>query len=193
MQVPHNKQRLEAFSDGVFAIAITLLALELHVPQLISHSISGGLHEVWPLLPNILTFVLSFVTIAIFWVNHHQLTQEIGPIRRRILWMNILFLLFITLVPFATNVASSNPSHGLAIMTYAFVMFAGSISFTILRYYVHRSCGEHRVAMQRSYVGPTLYGLAIVSAGFFIPLSYIFLAIPPLFYFLPKARITIEE
>lgn len=188
MQVAHNKARLEAFSDGVFAIAITLLALELHVPDLQSHNIVGGIREVLPLLPNILTFVLSFMTIAIFWVNHHQLTQDVGPIRRRILWTNILLLLFITLIPFGTNVASANPTHSLAILTYATILFAGSVSFTILRYYVHRSCGEHHVLMRRSYIGPVLYGLAMVASLFFIPLAYFFLAIPPLFYFLPKTR-----
>ena len=188
MQVAHNKARLEAFSDGVFAIAITLLALELHVPSLESHSIAGGIREVLPLFPNILTFVLSFMTIAIFWVNHHQLTQDIGPIRRRLLWVNILLLLFVTLIPFGTNVASANPTHSLAIVTYAFILFAGSVSFTVLRYLVHKSCGEHHVLMKRSYIGPILYGLAVISSFVFIPMAYFFLAIPPLFYFLPKAR-----
>ncbi len=188
MQVTHNKARLEQFSDGVFAIAITLLALELHVPTIISNAIGGGLLELLPLLPNILTFVLSFVTIAIFWVNHHQLTQDIGIIRRRVLWMNILLLLFVTLIPFGTNVASANPGNPLAIMTYALILFAGSVSFSVLRYFVHTSCGEKHIPIRRSIIGPLFYGIAVIAAAFFIPLAYLFLAIPPVYYFLPKAR-----
>lgn len=188
MRISDNKARLEQFSDGVFAIAITLLAIELHVPQLISSSIGSGINEVLSLLPNILTFIISFIAIAIFWVNHHQLTQEISVIYRRVLWANILFLLFITLIPFGTNVASVNPTHSLAIMVYAFILFAGSVSFTILRYFVHKSFGEKNIPMGRSLVGPIFYGLAVAAAGFLIPAAYVLLAVPPLFYFLPKAQ-----
>jgi uncharacterized membrane protein len=188
MQITHNKARLEQFSDGVFAIAITLLALELKVSELSTFSLHSSLNEILVLLPNILTFALSFFAIAIFWVNHHQLTQEVGPIRRRLLWTNVLLLFFITLIPFGTDAVSTNPLHPLAIMTYAFLFFAASVSFTILRYHVHRSCGEHKIPIGRSLVGPIIYALAIISAPFSVFASYILLAIPPLFYFLPKSR-----
>ncbi|HVY36268.1 MAG TPA: TMEM175 family protein [Candidatus Paceibacterota bacterium] len=188
MQITHNKTRLEQFSDGVFAIAITLLAFELKIPHLSSSTLAGGLRELLPLVPNIATFILSFVTIAIFWVNHHQLTQDIGPIRRRLAWANVLTLFFVTLIPFGTEVASANPFHPLAIMTYAVVLFGGSVSFTILRYFVHRSCGETKVPMRRSLVGPIIYLLATVVAMVSVRSSYFLLAIPPIFYFLPKGR-----
>lgn len=188
MQITHNRNRLEQFSDGVFAIAITLLALDLHVPKLISTSIAGGISEILLLLPNVLTFILSFMTIAIFWVNHHQLTQEMTGVGRKVLWTNILFLLFITLIPFGTNVASLNPTHPLAIMTYASILCAGSVSFSILRYFVHRAMGEKHVPMRRSFIGPAVYLLAVIGALVFTPISYLFLAIPPLFYFLPKSQ-----
>ncbi len=188
MQIAHNKGRLEQFSDGVFAIAITLLALEIHVPRLVLGTIAQGFMQIKPLIPNIITFVLSFMTIAIFWVNHHQLTQEINTIRRRVLWANVLLLLFVTLIPFGTDVASANPRHPLAIMTFAFILFAGSVSFTILRYFVHKTSGEKVVLMRRSLIGPIFYALAIIAATVFIPLSYLLLAIPPIYYFLPKPR-----
>ncbi len=192
MEIAHTKNRLEQFSDGVFAIAITLLALDLHVPHLMSPDIRGGLSEILILLPNVLTFILSFMTIAIFWVNHHQLTQDITRIQRSVLWMNILFLLFITLIPFATNVASLNPTHPLAIITYALVLFAGSVSFSILRYFVHKGLGEKKVAMRRSFIGPIIYMVAIVGALTFTPIAYLLLAIPPIYYFLPKTRVLSE-
>lgn len=186
MQTTHNKNRLEQFSDGVIAIAITLLALELHVPTLMHPDIRGASSEIIALLPTILTFILSFVTIAIFWVNHHQLTHTIGRITRRILWTNVLFLMFVTLIPFVTTAASVNVLHPLAMLTYSFILFGASVSFTVLRYFVHRECGDNEIPMKRSLVGPICYTLAIVSAFFSIWATYLFLAIPALFYFLPK-------
>lgn len=188
MQPTHNKARLEQFSDGVFAIAITLLALELRVPHLAHTDIASSALELAPLIPNILTFILSFMTIAIFWVNHHQLTQVTGRISRRILWSNILILLFVTLIPFATETMSQNPYHPLAVMTYSFVLFGGSLSFSLLRYFVHHGLGEKKVSMGRSAIGPLLYIIAIFGAIASVWISYAALAIPPLFYFLPKNR-----
>ncbi len=184
---PITKSRFEQFSDGVFAIAITLLALELRVPELFSTDIARAARELIPLIPNIVTFILSFVTIAIFWVNHHQLTQLFGTIKhRRILWSNILFLLFLTLIPFATQVVSTNPLHPLALLTYAFILFAASVSFSFMRYFVHRELGETRVPMGRSIVGPIVYLLAMLVVPFSVWAPYFLIAIPALFYFLPK-------
>ena len=190
MEYTHNKARLEQFSDGVFAIAITLLALEIGVPNLLSTNISDATTELLPLLPTILTFVLSFFTIAIFWVNHHQMTQTMGPIKHEILWMNVLVLLFVTLIPFATKVIGTNPHHSLAVMTYSLVLFLGSVSFTVLRYFIHRSCGEQIVGgMKRSMIGPIFYALAVIVSVMYVPFAYVILVIPPLFYFLPKKTI----
>ncbi|MCU0660517.1 MAG: TMEM175 family protein [Candidatus Pacebacteria bacterium] len=188
MQISHNRNRLEQFSDGVFSIAITLLALDLQVPKLLSTTIAGGMSEILVLLPNVITFVISFITIAIFWVNHHHLTQEMTTVGRRVLWMNIIFLFFITLIPFGTNVASLNSTHSLAIMTYALILFAGSVSFTLLRCLTHRALGEQHVSIRRTLVGPAVYFLAVIVALIFTPIAYILLVIPPLFYFLPTSQ-----
>ena len=96
-----NKARFEQFSDGVFAIAITLLALELQVPELRSQQLVPAIQEIIPFLPNIVTFIISFITIAIFWINHRQLSEHITILKRRVLWANVSILLFITLIPFA--------------------------------------------------------------------------------------------
>lgn len=184
---PIIKTRFEQFSDGVFAIAITLLALELHVPRLVSSDIPGAVRELTPLLPNIITFVLSFLTIAIFWVNHHQLTQMFESIKhRRVLWLNMLFLMFVTLIPFVTQAASANPFHPIAMFTYSLILFGASVSFGMLRYTIHRDAGIVKVLMGRSVVGPALYLLAIIASFFSVWVCYFLLAIPALFYFLPK-------
>jgi uncharacterized membrane protein len=184
---PTNKIRFDQFSDGVFAIAVTLLALELRVPYLQTPLPGFSLASLRPLVPGLLTFVLSFIAIAIFWVNQHQLTQNLVTIsRRRILWLNILLLLFITLIPFVTQTMSLNVGAALGVSMYAFVLFAASVSFSLLRYWIHKEAGDHHIVMTRSILGPAVYFLALLAPFFSIPLAYGLLLIPPLFYFLPK-------
>lgn len=184
-------QRLEAFSDGVMAIAITLLALELKVIVLNSSNIYDGAQELIPYLPHLFTFMLSFITIAIFWVNHHQMTEHIEVLNRRVIWANILFLMFQTLIPFATRAITANPEHFLSVATYSFILFCGSLSFSLLHYLVHKKLdkGTHLYGknIRRSLVGPIFYALAIVTSFYFVPVAYVLLAIPPLYYFLPKS------
>ncbi len=182
---PTNKIRFEAFSDGVFAIAMTLLALELRVPGLHVHNYD--ISQFKPLVPQMMTFILSFVTIAIFWVNHHQLTQNLASIsRRRILWLNIFFLLFVVLTPFVTQTLSLNIPSAPAMSIYALVLFGASASFSLLRYWIHRCSGQIVIPMDRSLIGPLIYILAIFAPIVSIPLGYVLLALPPLYYFLPK-------
>ncbi|HRH25094.1 MAG TPA: TMEM175 family protein [Candidatus Paceibacterota bacterium] len=183
---PISKARLEQFSDGVFAIAITLLALEIKVPQLENTSLRNSVNELLPLIPNIATFILSFLGIAIFWVNHHQLTRNITTVSRRVVWGNMLFLLFVTLIPFATSAMAENYGNILAVMTYSLILLGSSSSFSILRYFVEKHEGNTKVKMLRSLVGPMVYSLAFVSAFFSLGTTYALLIIPPLFYFLPR-------
>jgi uncharacterized membrane protein len=181
-----RRLRLENFSDAVMAIAITLLAIELPVPHLTATTFNGALKEAATSLPNILTFILSFVTIAIFWVNHHQLTQHIGTFKRRVTWSNMLFLLFQTIIPFATIALSENYLHPLSVMMFAIVLFGASVSFSTLRNFIHPIKNLGREAAIRSYVGPLVYALAIIVAPFSVWASYALLVIPPIYYFLPK-------
>lgn len=182
------KGRIEQFSDGVFAIAITLLAIELKVPQLISSSVGESFRELINLVPNIATFILSFVTIAIFWVNHQQLTQSMTLISRRILWLNVLLLLFITLIPFGTSVVTENPHNTLAVATYSMIMFFTSLSFTLLVLHVHKNTPHKKTIIRRSSVGPFVYGIAVVASFVAVPAAYTLLIIPPVFYFLPRVK-----
>ena len=182
------KGRIEQFSDGVFAIAITLLAIELKVPHLVSTSVSGSFSELLPLIPIVATFILSFVTIAIFWVNHQQLSQSMTAVSRRGLWMNVLLLMFITLIPFGTTVVSENPGNILAVATYSFILFATSLSFTTLVAHVHKHTPHRETIMKRSIVGPITYACAVIAVFVYIPAAYALLIIPPTFYFLPRFR-----
>jgi uncharacterized membrane protein len=185
-----RRLRLENFSDAVMAIAITLLALELTVPHIQSHDIIGSARELISLIPVVLTFVLSFGTIAIFWVNHHQLTQHMTHMKRRITWANMLFLMFQAMIPFGTIAAAENYANPLAVMTYSLVLFGASLSFSILRHFIHPKRSLSPQSAIRSYVGPIVYLLAILVAPITVWASYAFLVLPPLYYFLPRKGVS---
>lgn len=185
--------RFVQFSDGVFAIAITLLALELKVPHLVSHRIGKSIQEILPLMPTVFAFILSFITIAIFWVNHQELTKSLHKMKKRILWGNVGFLLFISLIPFGASVVGENTFFPLAVITFAGVLFGASLLFSLLRYWVHIDRTPDRISVRRSFIGPVCYLFAIVSAFIFVPLSYVFISIPPIFYFFPRPATLLED
>lgn len=182
----NQSTRFVQFSDGVFAIAVTLLALELKVPHLASHRIGKSIQEIMPLMPTVFAFVLSFITIAIFWVNHQELTKSIKKMKRRILWGNVAFLLCISLIPFGASVVGENTFFPLAVITFAGVLFAASTLFSLLRFWVHSDRAYDPISIRRSLIGPVFYFLAIVSAFVFVPLAYVWVLVPPIFYFFPR-------
>ena len=170
------KNRLEALSDGVFAIVMTLLAIELKPFHI------EGVSELLSFSPHLFLFVLSFITIAIFWVNHHHLFHALQNVSHRVLWINISALLFVTLVPFATALLGENRHSDLALAFYAVIMLGASFCFYALRKLIH--IAEQRVVL-RSLVGPICYGLALISAFVYQPLAYLFIAVPLVYYIVP--------
>jgi uncharacterized membrane protein len=173
-----NKTRFEAFSDGVFAIVVTLLAIELRP----FHIGSGS--DLVHLIPSLELFTLSFITIAIFWVNHHHVSHGIQIVTNQILWTNIVALLFVTLIPFATSLLGDNLHKDLALAFYASILFGASGSFLILRKVVH-SFSDKRIIL-RSLVGPISYALAFIVAFVSIEMSYVLVLIPPVYYMVPR-------
>ncbi len=98
----------------------------------------------------------------------------------------MLFLLFLTLIPFATSVMSENPLHPLAMVTTSLILFGGSVSFSLVRFFIHQGNGVKLGIKGRGLIGPLFYILASASAFISPTACYIFLLVPPLFYFLPK-------
>ncbi len=123
-----SKARLEAFSDGVIAIIITIMVLELKVP----HGVD--LLSLRPLIPVLMSYVLSFVFIGIYWNNHHHLFQVVRHIDGRILWANLHLLFWLSLIPFVTGWMGENRFAALPVALYGVVMFlAGLAYFTLSR------------------------------------------------------------
>ena len=132
-----SKSRLEAFSDGVFAVAITLLVLDLHVPVLTIHGLARELLRMWP---QYAAFVISFVTVGIIWINHHAMIGRLRQPDHAILFLNMTLLMWIVLLPFTTSLMASylNRSRGenLAAGLYAASLLLMSITFSGLNRHI---------------------------------------------------------
>ena len=121
-----HKGRMEAFSDGVIAIIITIMVLELKVPH------GADLAALAPLAPVFLSYVLSFLYVAIYWNNHHHLLQAAKHVNGPILWANVHLLFWLSLFPFATAWMGENHFAALPVAMYGVVLFAAAIAYTIL-------------------------------------------------------------
>lgn len=117
---------MEAFSDGVIAIIITIMVLELKVPHSASFS---ALQDIWPVL---LSYILSFIYIGIYWSNHHHLLQAVAHVNGKILWANLHLLFWLSLVPFASGWMGENHFENLPVVLYGFVLLMNAIAYYIL-------------------------------------------------------------
>lgn len=121
-----SKGRLEAFSDGVLAIIITIMVLELKVPH------GASFEDLKPLFPVFLSYVLSFIYIGIYWNNHHHMLHAASRVNGGILWANQLLLFWLSLVPFVTAWMGENHFAPVPVALYGVVLFMAAVSYTIL-------------------------------------------------------------
>ena len=130
--------RIEAFSDGVFAIVITLLAFQFKVPKF-SHDadLHTNFSELLKILPNLIGFIFSFFFVAVFWVNHHQLYHSIKEANSTLLWYNIHLLFWITMLPFPIAMIGDNPHMPIAAMSLGIVLLMCSFAAYLVRRYSH--------------------------------------------------------
>jgi uncharacterized membrane protein len=161
-----TKARLEAFSDGVIAIIITIMVLELKVPH------GADLGAVRPLLPVFLTYVLSFVFVGIYWVNHHHLLHAATGIDGRILWANLHLLFWLSLVPFVTGWMGENHFAALPTAGYGAVMLLAGVAYWLLsRAIVAREGKGSRLAQAIGRDRKGMASLAIYALA--IPLAFV--------------------
>jgi uncharacterized membrane protein len=121
-----SKGRLEAFSDGVMAIIITIMVLEMKVPQ------GADLVALRPLIPVFLSYVLSFIYLGIYWNNHHHLLQAIQHVNGRILWANLHLLFWLSLIPFVTGWMGVNHFAAWPVVLYGTVLWLAGLAYFIL-------------------------------------------------------------
>lgn len=121
-----SKGRLEAFSDGVLAIIITIMVLELKVPE------EGNLAALTPLIPKFLSYVLSFIFLGIYWNNHHHLWQAVERVNGSVLWANLHLLFWLSLVPFVTGWMGENHFSTIPVASYGVVLWFSALAYYIM-------------------------------------------------------------
>ena len=186
--------RVEAFSDGVIAIIITIMVLELHVPQ--DHTLNGLL-GLWQTFAS---YALSYLLVAIYWVNHHHLFSLVKRVDVGILWSNILLLFVLSLVPFFTAFVGQSKGSPFAVLMYAGVMFSGALSFMVLKVAIarHHFKGDEEMekldhaATRKNVIALALYGMAMASAYWHPGLSLAMIAMVAVMYFVPGSWIESE-
>ena len=180
--------RLEAFSDGVIAILITIMVLELKVPA--SHE-PGALLALWPVM---LSYLLSFLVVAIYWVNHHGLFHRAREVNNLVLWTNMAFLFCISLIPFATAYMGENRFTPFSTALYAGSLLLAGLSYVPMRRAVERQLAHDpdyrhigRRAAIKNWISIALYAvsapLAYVHPAITLVLAYVVAGM----YFLPNA------
>ncbi len=184
-----GKNRLEAFSDGVLAIIITIMVLELEVPH------GASVEALRPLLPILLSYVLSFVYLAIYWNNHHHMLNTVHKVTGPILWANLHLLFWLSLVPFVTGWMGENEFVAAPTALYGAVLLMAAIAYWILQQLIIRSQGRDSLLRRaiagdwKGRVSPLLYAVAIVSAFRWRWLSLGLYVLVALIWLVPDRRI----
>lgn len=188
--------RIEAFSDGVFAIIVTLLILDLKVPEFPDEgAVPRSFDLVTPLFPQFVSFTASFFVVAIFWANHHAFFHILERANSKILWLNNLVLFFLSIVPFPTALIGRYFDHTAAAACYALVLFLAAVTFHVM--YVHAARSDRLMyawvtkqdrafGMKRGLLGPILYGTAFITAFLSPRAAEILFLLVPILYFIPQ-------
>ena len=181
--------RLEAFSDGVLAIIITIMVLELKVPH------ATALSDLAPLWPVFLSYVLSFVNLGIYWNNHHHMLHACRHVTGGILWANMHLLFWLSLVPFTTAWMGENHFATVPTAVYGVVLLAAALSYYILQTAIIRSQGADSMLARavgkdtKGKMSPVLYTLGIASAFVHPYLAGALYALVALIWLVPDQRI----
>jgi len=184
------KNRLEGFSDGVVAIIITIMVLELKVPR------DASAQALLQLTPVFLSYALSFLVVAIIWVNHHHLLHTLTQVSGRILWLNNHLLFWLSLVPFTTGYMGENHLAPLPVALYGLVLFFCGAAFDLLRRAIAKGQADdptlaalHRRSDRTNAISAFLYLASVPLAWVSVWLSMFIFLLVPVVYFMPGRTI----
>jgi len=185
-----NKSRLEAFSDGVIAIIITIMVLELKVP------IGSSLADLQPLYSVFLSYVISFIFIGIYWGNHHHLLHTVHHVNSKIIWANMALLFCLSLIPFATGWMGENHFSRMPVAVYSTGLLACAIAYYILQrvimsHYTHSTRLTEALKKQekKGIVSLLLYVLSIACAFYYPIISALIFVTVAVLWILPDKNI----
>jgi uncharacterized membrane protein len=189
MRFVAETNRLEAFSDGVFAVIITIMVLELRPP------LGTDIGSLAGALPAIATYAVSFVFVAIYWNNHHHMLRASRGIDGRAMWANFNLLFWLSLVPFSTAWLGRNPSAVGPTALYSAIFLLNAIAYAILEYALIEVNGRDTAFSKalrhdpKGYVSLLLYVIAIVSAFFSTLVSDVIIVTVAIMWFIPDRRL----
>ena len=182
--------RLTAYSDGVIAIIVTIMVLDLHAPM------SSDPHRLISLWPVFSAYVLSFLLVSIYWVNHHHLLHANHRIGREVLWFNLLWLFFLSLFPFATAYVSATKAAPIATALYAGLGTLTGVAFLMLGSSLSRRNADvdivSRVSgdrLRKNVIAIAINAAAAGLAFIWLPAALLCLTLPAIAYFLPDQRV----
>ena len=187
-----GKGRLEAFSDGVLAIIITIMVLEIKAPE------GATLDALAPLAPSLLSYVLSFIYVGIYWNNHHHLLQAGKRVTGSVLWANLHLLFWLSLLPFATRWMGDNHLAPLPSLAYGVILLASAIAYWLLQRRIiaadgHESTLRHALGSDwKGRLSPLLYLVGIAATVFNARLGQAFYTRVALLWLIPERRIEHE-
>jgi uncharacterized membrane protein len=182
-------ERLSAFSDGVLAIVITIMVLEIKVPH------GTELAALFPLAPKLLSYVLSFCYIAVYWNNHHHMLHVTRRVTGGILWANMHLLFWLSLVPFTTGWMGENSFAPAPAAVYGIVLLAAAVAYYILQRLILLDQGPNSVLARalgsdfKGRISPVLYAVAIAAAFYRPWISGALYALVALMWIIPDRRI----
>ena len=178
-----GKNRLEAFSDGVLAIVITIMVLELSLPS------GPSLKDLAELAPILQGYALSFLFISIYWINHHLLFQNVDTINMKVLWCNIAWLFVVSLIPFATAWIGRYPTASAPVAFYFGVIFLSSLTFHLIYYFVQKSGNKTEFRLRtRNIASLITYFLAPLLGVFYPVAAYIVVIAITLWWTIPHKK-----
>lgn len=180
---------MEAFSDGVLAIIITIMVLEIKVPH------GHEFEDLLPLIPIFLSYLLSFIYLGIYWNNHHHMMQTVGKVSGNILWANLHLLFWLSLVPFVTGWMGENNFAQKPMALYGFILLMAAIAYYFLQLQIIKSNGKDSLLAKaigkdiKGKVSPILYIIGILCAWVNVWISGALYILVALIWLIPDRRI----
>jgi TMEM175 potassium channel family protein len=185
--------RIEAFSDGIFAVAATLLVLDLKIDHLSDpHSVRELGQTLLGQLPKFYSWLISFVIVCKFWLNHHHVLALARHATNGMVWLNSIFLMFQSLIPFPTALMGKFPENPLAVSLFGVVMAFNTLLFIALHAYILRNLLKPELVgtqdphiIRKSFVGVFSYLAGVAAAWFNVDMAFVIYALTPLFFIVP--------
>ncbi len=194
-KIVEGTDRIGNFSDSIFGFSMTLLVMDITIPPLDNPSNKAIIEVLIHQSPKFISFLFSFLVVAIIWVNHHHFFHNFKRVDWKLLWYNVAVLFWVIMIPFTTGFIGDHPFQPIVVAIYAVVMFFVVFHFMLMvRYVFFKSAllemsiplDQRKKELRRVWPAIIIYGIATVSALIYVPFALALLFFVPVFYFVPS-------